>query len=228
MHLSILLQCRRWSNIRYITTIDDEFINRCFLIQNGKESLAIISLLSRNISLRYKIDKNQIKWHEVIFNMKYLYNSLGIGLNRKTQKDNIINALDNLVEYGVFVGDSNFEQVDINEIIKLDYQLVNKGFTVISDDEFDKIFKYNKQRIDKYNLFNTYLAIKKYADNDSRMSYPSIELLMSICNIGSNNTILKYIDILIEMGMIDCIRGEFYINKRSEVRKNNNMYKILY
>lgn len=227
VHLTIFSRCGRWNNIKYITVIDDEFINRDFLTQNGKESLAIISLLSRNISLRYKIDEYGVRWHEVIFNMKYLYSSLGIRLNRKAQKDSIANTLNNLIEYGVFSGDLDLEQVDVNDIIRLDYQLVNKGFTVISDYEFDRIFKYDAQRIDKYNLFNIYLTIKKYANNENRMSYPSIELLMHICDIGSNNTVLKYISTLTEIGLISCMRGELYTNEYGKIRRGNNTYKIL-
>lgn len=133
-----------------------------------------------------------------------------------------------LVKNKVFNTDIDIKEVAITDIIKLDYQLIEgKGYTIISDDEFDKIFKYNKQRIDKFGLFNTYLAIKKFSNANTKESYPSIEYLMYICNIGSNNTILKYINILIELELIKCIRGEYYIDSYGDVQKSNNIYTIL-
>ena len=50
---------------------------------------------------------------------------------------------------------------------------------------------------------------------------------MSICNISSNNSILKYINILIELDLINCKRGIYYTNAYGEVKKSNNIYTIL-
>lgn len=165
----------------------------------------------------------------MIFNMKYLYDNLGVKLNRKEQKDNITNSLESMIRHQVFSTSHNLDirQVNINDIIKLDYQLIDNGFTIVNDNVFDKIFQYDKQKVDKYSLFNTYLAIKKYADNDTQESYPSIEFLMHICNIRSNNTIHRYVNILTELGVIYCIKGDYYIDQYNDIRKSNNIYKVL-
>lgn len=214
----------------YMVTISDSFINEDFLKLNGKESLAITSLLSRRTTLRSKIDINEIKWHQVCFSMKYLYNHLNIQLNRKIQKDNVIKSLDQLIYSGVFANDNgvDLKDIDVNCDFELSYRLVDKGFTMIYDYEFDEIFSYSAQRIDRYDLFNTYMVIKKYSDNDTKESYPSFDYMMSICNIGSYSTIAKYINILIELGLICCIRGKAYTDVYGEVKKSNNIYKILF
>lgn len=204
--------------------IKDDFINNNFILANGKESLSIIALLSRKITLRYKI-YDKIKYHNILFYMRYLFDGLKIKNNNQNQKDNIVQSLKNLVDYGVFKGKLN--KTGINDHIELTCKLIKNNFTIITDREFDLIFEYNKQRIDNFNLFNTYLVIKKFSNNDTKESYPSIEYIMSICNISSNNSILKYINILIELKLINCERGIYYTNTYGEVKKSNNIYTIL-
>ncbi len=211
----------------YTVLIDDNFINSDFIAENNKESLAILFLLMRNITLNNRTDENNIKWHEVIFNMKTLYDDLNIKSNRKLQKDSIILAIDNLIVNGVFQCDTDLSKTNVYELIRLECQLVKNNFTMMTYKEFKPIFEYKKQRIDNFNLFNTYLVLKKYSNTKTKVCYPSIDNLKFTCNISSNATMSKYINILEELQLISCKRGQRYTDGKGDIKKSNNIYTIL-
>lgn len=211
----------------YTVLIDDNFINGEFIFENDKESLAVLFLLMRNITLANRTDDNNIKWHEVIFNLKTLYDDLNIPMNRKNQKDTVIKSIESLIEYGVFQGDIDLTRINIHELLRLECQLINKNFTMVTYKEFKRIFEYKGQRINNFGLFNAYLVIKKYSNTETKTSYPSIDHLKFICNISSNATMTKYINILEELKLISCERGGMYTNEYGEIKKSNNIYTIL-
>ena len=208
--------------------INDDFIDRDFILENKKESLAILFLLMRNITLANRVDENDNKWHQIIFSMRAIYDDLNIQMNRKKQKDRVIEAMSNMIDNRVFQSDIKAESLNINELARLETVLVKKDFTMVSYREFKKIFNYNEQRVDHFGLFNVYLAIKKHANTDTGMCYPSIDYMRFICDIKSNGTASKYINILESIGLISCMRGQKYIDvETKEVRNSNNQYTVL-
>lgn len=208
--------------------INDDFIDRDFILENEKESLAILFLLMRNITLANRVDESDNKWHEVIFNMKSIYDDLNISTNRKKQKDKVIKAINRMIDNEVFQGNIKAENLNINELVRLETVLVKKDFTMVSYREFKAIFGYDEQRIDSFGLFNIYLAIKRHANTDTGICYPSIDYMRYICDIKSNGTVSKYINILEGIGLISCMRGQKYINvETKEVRNSNNQYTVM-
>ena len=208
--------------------INDDFIDRDFILENEKESLAILFLLMRNITLANRVDESDNKWHEVIFNMKSIYDDLSIPTNRKKQKDRVIVTINNMINNGVFQGNIDVENLSINELIRLETVLVRKDFTMMSYKEFRAIFDYDEQRVDSFGLFNVYLTIKRHANTDTGICYPSIDYMRYICDIKSNGTVSKYINILEGIGLISCMRGQKYINvETKDVRNSNNQYTVM-
>lgn len=195
-------------NINQIT-IGYEKITQEYISEYGQESLLILALLSRFYTIR----------HEVVFNFKYLFNSLKIPLNKKERKDKIIQCVCDMFNTNINL------DVDINQIITLPYEISKDQYLIIIDEEVDTILSYDK-RVDKFSLFNTYVTIKRYVNYYTGTAYPSIRTIMDITNIISNNTILKYIKILEELKLINCERSDFIVSDDG-VRKANNTYTIL-
>lgn len=191
-------------------TISYNKISERFILKYGKESLLILALASRHYTIRRKL----------VFNLKYLYDKLNIPLNSKNRKDNVINSINKMFDTDL---DS---KTNIGELINVDYQAKTKQFLLLKDEEVDKLLSFDG-RVDKYNLFNTYVVIKRYVNKDTGLSFPPISKIMEITNVGSNNTIIKYINILIDLKMIECSRSSDYIVTNDGVKRPNNEYKIL-
>lgn len=191
-------------------TIGYDKISSDYLTINGHESPLVLALLSRHYSIR----------KEIVFNFKYLYNKLGIPLNKMDRRERIVHSVN-----GIF-GTCFDPKTNINDILTIPYEIDKDQYLVIADSEVDAILSYRK-RIDKYSLFNTYINIKRYINYQTGISYPSIKTLMSNTLTVSNNTILKYIKILEELGMITCNRKDEYIITDNGMKRPNNEYKII-
>ena len=191
-------------NINEIITLSYNQITGEYVFENGQESLLILALLLRNYSVRRKVN----------FNFKYLFDMLQIQSNRKSQKNKIIQCVGRMFSMQF---DSD---ININEIFSLPYETV-------TDSEVDKILKCDKN-LDKFNLFNTYVTIKRYVNKNTGTAYPAISQIMFNTNVASNNTTRKYIEILEELEMIICTRKDEYIVTNDGIRRPNNEYKINY
>lgn len=172
--------------------------------------MLILAVLSRSYTIR----------KEVVFSLKYLFDTLGIPLNKKDRKDNIIKSINKMLGYGI-----NYD-TEIYKQLFIPYETPKSQYLIITDREVNTILNYNK-RIDKYSLFNTYVTIKRYVNHETNTAFPSIRTIMDITNVVSNNTILKYIEILEELKMLKCERSGFIITDDG-IRKANNTYTILY
>jgi len=189
-------------------TISYEKITSEYISEFGKESLLILSLLSRRYTIRC----------ELTFSLHYLYNQLNIDGRNKVKKDDVIKCIE-----GMFC--IKLEK-NINNLIDIPYQSPKQQYLILTDEEVDCILNYGG-RADIYGLFNTYVSIKRYVNKDTKTSYPAIIQLMDILNISSNNTIIKYIKILEDLNMIKCNRSDQYILVNGKLKKPNNEYEIL-
>ena len=169
----------------------------------------ILTLLSRHYSIR----------KEFVFNIRYLYNKLSIPLNKKDRKDRVLKCVNKLF------GTDFDSTTNINDILTVPYEIDRNQYLVITDNEVDVILNY-KNRVDKFSLFNTYIAIKRYVNYSKGISYPSIKTLMFITNVISNNTIMNYIRILEDLNLIICTRKDEYIINNNGVKRPNNEYQI--
>lgn len=190
-------------------TIGYEKITSEFILEHGKESLLILTLLSRHYSIR----------GQLVFNLKYIYDKIGVPLNKKDRKDRIVDCINSIFDTKV--------NTNINEITTIPYIIEPGQYLILTDEEVDVILNYDK-RVDKFNLFNTYIAIKRYLNYKTKTSYPPITMIMDLINVKSNNAIASYIEILEELKMIECTRSDKYIVCGSEIKRPNNEYRIIY
>jgi len=211
MHLQVISTV---GGVRIIDTTKKQItlsysqITNEYIAQHGKECLLVLALILRRYNIR----------HEVSFNFKYLYDKLNIKPNRKEQKNKIIECINKIFK-------TNFSfDVDINQIIDLPYEIQKEQYLIVADDEVDTILNYNKS-INKYNLFNVYVVIKRHINYYSETSYVPIKTIMDITNIKSNNSVVKHIKTLEELNLIGCERGEYFATDEG-IRKLNNTYTL--
>lgn len=191
-------------------TLPYNIITDDYLFEHGKESWIVLSLMLRHLTIR----------GEVIFTLRYLFENIGIPLNRKQNKISIIQTINN-----IFNTDYNIK-TDINQVHRIKYSSPKDNYLVLYDKEVDCILSCNR-RIDRVNLFNTYTIIKRFVNYKTGLSYPSIDTISHMTNIASNNSIRNYIEVLEEMNLISCTRGTSYIIGKNGLKRPNNTYKIL-
>lgn len=180
-----------------------------YIRENGQESLLILALLSRFYTIR----------KEFVFSLKYLFKQLKIPLNKKDRRSPVIECINRMFESDI---DSS---QNIDDFILIPYVIEKSQYLIITDSEVDTILNCDK-RIEKYSLFNTYVIIKRHINHETKTSYPSIRTIMDIANVVSNNTILRYVEILEDLGLITCDRSDFIVTF-SGVKKANNTYRII-
>lgn len=143
-----------------------------------------------------------------------------IKVTKRSGKDKIIKCVNSMFE-------TNFDSnTNINKTIRLPYQSPKSKYLILYDEEVDYLLTCNVN-IDKYNLFNTYAAIKRHIHYELGTAFPSIEGLMSITGIASNNSINKYVEILEGMELIKCYREDRYIISGDSIRRPNNTYELV-
>lgn len=191
-------------------TLSYDLINGEYLSEHGKESWLILALLSRNYTIR----------SEFVFQFRYLFEGMGITLNRKENKEKVIRCVNSIFNTDFDV------RIDINKTIRLPYQSPKSNYLMLYDEEVDYLMSC-KRKIDKINLFNTYVIIKRYIHHITGIAYPSIEGISYATNVASNNSILNYIEILEEMNLIKCYREDKYIVTKDGIKRPNNSYELV-
>lgn len=169
----------------------------------------ILAILSRVYSIR----------KEFVFSLRYLFGLLNIPLNKTDRRNKVVNSINSMLNTSLT------SETNINDFIFIPYTVSPSQYLIITDLEVDTILKYDRP-IDKYSLFNTYATIKRYVNHNTKTSFPSISRIMTITNIVSNNTVMRYVDILEELELIKCTKGG-YVIKEGKVRRSNNTYEIV-
>lgn len=167
----------------------------------------VLVILSRTLNIR----------GNVVFNVKYLLDEIGIPYSKKDRVSRIINTINKMFDINLD------NEVDINKLLFLSYNTEPSQYVVVSDREVNTILGYSK-RVDKFNLFNTYITIKRFVNHKTGQAFPSINTIKNITNVVSNNTTANYISILEELGLLRCIRDNNHVVTQSGVRKRNNTY----
>ena len=215
----------------YFTEVQNEFIKGDDYKMTPKE-LAVITILMHNMTNR----------NIVVFNLKWLYDNLGISINNTYNKKEIKNILNGFIEDKIFIFRKNIyinsekiitmDNININDLIF--GELIfnddnNKEFTMITDEELLKIKEYsNNNSIDGYGLLSTCLYILSCINmneevEDFGLCYPSIHTLSDELN-KSENTILKYINILKELKILIFDYSGFKILSDGKIRNDKMFY----
>lgn len=102
------------------------------------------------------------------------------------------------------------------------------NFTMLYDSELNKIIKHsNELKIDTYNILSFYIYILSFINTNSKdenykLCYVSIENIKNELGL-SENTIIKYIDILKNINILRCDYAGYKETAKGQV-KNGTMY----
>lgn len=191
----------------YYIMLEDKNISRDYIESNGKESLLILAILYRNITTR----------SHIVYNFKTLFDVLNIQLNRKTQKDAVINSMRKMF------GNEIPSNINIDEIYNISYNSPNKDYTIIKDNDVNKIINYNR-RVDKYNLFNTYAILNNHLKTNEDISNLTLKKLRHEIMVAGSTTIPKYLSILSNLNIIKTDKYNDinkYISDSSNISKSD-------
>ena len=102
-----------------------------------------------------------------------------------------------------------------------------KPFVLLYDFELDTICN-SEYKVDKNLLLLTFVTIKSHINNQTKICYPTIDTIQRECNIKSNNTVLYYIDILKELGLILFENVGTRVFKDGTIKQAGNIYTMNY
>lgn len=118
--------------------------------------------------------------------------------------------------------------IHINEDSKLFY--TDDQYVVLTETEFLTIVQSaTKTRIDREEILNVYLNIKKFMNfdkNSASLCYPSHTTLCRDCNISSTGAMNNIINCLIDMGLLYKYNSGRFKDNNDNVRYANNFYAL--
>lgn len=138
---------------------------------------------------------------------------------------------------GIIETDVDLEKVKINDLIHCTMQEVDDKFFTIYDCELDKIIDYEEKE-DKLNILKVFAEIecRRHKNGDSvdpethceyEVSFPSYKQICLDTLISSEDSIKKYIDILVKLNIIIVGNNGDRINTiTGEVKRDNNTYAL--
>lgn len=138
---------------------------------------------------------------------------------------------------GIIETDKNLNKVKINDLIQCTMKKLENKFFTIYDCELYKIIDYGKKE-DKLNILKVFAEIecrryKNEGNIDSEIcsqyevAFPSYIVICQDTGISSQDSIKKYIDILVELKLIIVGNNGDRINTiTGEVKRDNNTYAL--
>lgn len=126
-----------------------------------------------------------------------------------------------------FCKDYDFTKVctDIVEFIPTDSSLPLNKYFILFDDEIDTILKSGNKNVNKYKLFLLFGCLKYHYNTGTKYCYPTIETLSDRTRI-SVTTILSYIDVLVDLGLILYDNPGTKLYPDGTVKECNNYYTM--
>lgn len=216
-----------------------------FISSEGERSLINITNSKYTSIIIDYLNINTNRNNESMFSLEdiILYCNLKLNKNKGKSNDTIKNLIVNLINLKVITNInlntkniSNLQKCILN-IFKTDSCGNVYNYIQVTDYERNKIFNYDKQKIDKTMLFNLYCHLKarmyKRKNNYSlsitggkaQVCYPSYKSIENDILIKPS-TIKKYIDILSDIDLIRYDNAGTYI-KDGNKYKSSNTY-VLY
>jgi len=174
-----------------------------------------LKLDSKKLFLFLILMQNRTTKDTCMFNIRYLCDRLDATTRNTNRTKYIIDTLKYFQDQQILFFSNKYNCIDelnIEEFVttnKMDmvfaelYEGFKDNFTMIYDNEIDFILEYcKKNKINKYLIIHMYLYILSCIDNnkqdeDYKLAYPSVEKIANELEI-SENTVLKYIDVLRE------------------------------
>lgn len=160
-----------------------------YIKKYGHTALLINSYLQRGITNR----------NELYFSIDNIAEYLHINSKNFKSRQNIINTINQFNEDGLLKLNKVIDKHNTLIIASNLKQLEN--FIILYDFEIDTIVSY-KENIDNSKLLTTFLYIKSCINYSDKYCYPSIEKIRNITNINSDKSIIRYINILRDLGLI--------------------------
>ena len=205
--------------------IDNQYIKGDKILTS--QELTILTLLCRNRTV-----KNQFT-----FTIKWIIHKLGLKDTTKniTTIRNTLNILqrDNILKYYSDTEESPSNEINILHLDKTDFTYASieeetDNFTMLYDNELTKIIEYsNTHKVDVYNIINFYIYVLSFINTNSKdenykLCYVSMDNINNELGL-SENTIIKYINILKDINLLRCDYAGYKENAKGQV-KNSTMY----
>ncbi|EJT6153719.1 hypothetical protein N2W29_001794 [Clostridium perfringens] len=138
---------------------------------------------------------------------------------------------------GIIKTDVDLEKVKVNDLIHCTMRNLDTKFFTIYDCELDKIIDYEKKE-DKLNILKVFseLECRRHKNEENvnpetyseyEVAYPSYNQICKDTGITSQDSIKKYIDILVELKLIIVGNNGDRVNEiTGEVKRDNNTYAL--
>lgn len=177
--------------------------------------------------------------NQYIFTINGILKLLNVTNNNNRKQQQIKSLLNKLIEYeelfiySTTVEDNKYliediKNIDKNTLIYASNTSESETFTLLYDYEILRILEYSKHnRIDLYSLMNLYIYIVSHINcNDKdeyyNLCYISHERIIDDLGI-SENSIIKYIDILIQLNILRCDYAGYKETAKGQI-KNGVMH----
>jgi hypothetical protein len=197
--------------------IDKDWFNDdvSYIKKYGHTALLIYSYLQRGITNR----------NELYFSIDNIAEYLNINSKNYKSRQNII---------------SNINKFDGGKLLEL-YKVIDKhdtlitagklkqfdGFIMLYDFEIDAIV-YSGKNIDIGKLLAVFLYIKSCVNYNDKYCYPKIETIAKMTDINSEKSIIKYIKLLKELGLILYKNVGLIKYDKENIRYEKNVYVMNY
>lgn len=151
--------------------------------------------------------------------------------------DQFRNVLLGFKEEGIIETDVDLKKVKINDLIHCTMKETDDKFFTIYDCELDKIIDHEKKE-DKLNILKVFANIesKRYKNTDNvnpetygeyEVAFPSYKQICLDTLISSEDSIKKYIEILVKLNIIIVGNNGDRINTMTgEIKRDNNTYAL--
>lgn len=197
--------------------LNDDYLNREFIKQHSIDSILILSILLKNYTNR----------GEIVFSINYLLDELNITKTNTNRMNKVKQILNSLAVAKVFSTDIDFMSVKNDDIVRVNYGLVDKNFTMVYDFEVEEVLNADTT-IDKYAMFYLFVFIKYRLNTSTKVMYWSIKDMAREMNTKSNKTILNYTDVLEDIGLIKIGKVGTRVFADGSTKKANNIYGLGY
>lgn len=202
-------------NDKYVMVDKDWFIEKNYIKKYKHDALLIYAYMIRGINSR----------GELYFSVNNIMDYLGVSHRNTNKRKKIIDILTSFNKDKVFKFDiKKFNDSDLivtKEIKEID------SFTILYDFEIDSIIDYDLHT-DKGKLLSVFLYIKGCINSSSCIAYPQIKTIKIHTNINSDSTVVKYINILQDIGLILFANVGLRVFADNSVKYAENAYVMNY
>lgn len=197
--------------------LSNDYLNREFIRKHNIDSIFILSILLKNYTNR----------GEIVFSINYLLDELNIAKTNTNRMNKVKQILNSLAKGKVFNTDIDFMEIKNDDIVRVDYDLVDKNFTIVHDFEVEEILNADT-KVDMYAMFYLFVFIKYRLNTSTKVMFWSIKDMCKEMNTKSNKTVMGYIDVLEEIRLIKVGKVGTRVFLDGSTKKANNIYGLGY